>query len=127
MKTHALAVLGVFALALQRYPGQLATAQTIAFATLCTSELLRAFTARSEYHSVFVVGVLSNRALVGAVIASLLLVLLVIYTPWLRPFFDTVALTRSDWLMMLPFCVASPLAMELLKFGFRVHAGASRR
>ena len=52
----ALAVLGVFFLALQRYPGQLAAAQTIAFVTLCSSELIRAFTARSEHHSVFSIG-----------------------------------------------------------------------
>ncbi|MDR0441715.1 MAG: cation-translocating P-type ATPase, partial [Candidatus Accumulibacter sp.] len=42
----ALAVLGVFYLALQRYPEHVMTAQTIAFVTLCASELLRAFTAR---------------------------------------------------------------------------------
>ena len=115
----ALAVLAVFWLALQRYPGQLAVAQTIAFATLCSSELLRAFTARSEYHSIFSIGVLTNRAMVWAVGGSLLLVLLVIYVPFLQPFFDTVPLTAADWLLMLPFVCASPLAMELLKVYFR--------
>ncbi len=120
----ALAVLGVFVLALARYPGQLAHAQTIAFVTLCTSELLRAFTARSEYHSVLSIGVFANRAMVWAVGASLLLMLLVVYTPWLRPFFDTVALTPADWLMLLPFCFASPLAMESLKYVWRRRAWA---
>ena len=115
----ALAVLAVFNLALQRYPDQLAVAQTIAFATLCCSELIRAFTARSEYHSVFSIGVFSNRAMVWAVGGSLLLVLMVIYVPLLRPFFDTVALTLNDWLLMAPFICASPLAMELLKVYFR--------
>lgn len=123
----AFAVLGVFMLALARYPGQLAQAQTIAFVTLCASELLRAFTARSEYHGVLAIGVFSNRAMVWAVGASLLLVLLVVYTPWLRPFFDTVALTPADWLMLLPFCFASPLAMELLKYVRRRRAGAMVR
>lgn len=114
-----LAVLTVFYLALQRYPGQLMAAQTIAFATLCTSELLRAFTARSEYHSVFSVGLFSNRAIVWAVGASFLLVLLVIYVPALQPFFDTVPLTAEDWAFMLPFFLASPIAMETLKVYYR--------
>ena len=115
----AVAVLAVFFLALQRYPGQLMAAQTIAFVTLCASELLRAFTARSERHSVFSIGVFSNRAMLWAVGVSFLLVLMVVYVPFLRPFFDTVPLTANDWLFMLPFFLASPLAMELLKLHFR--------
>ena len=83
----------VFYLALQRYPGQLEAAQTIAFVTLCSSELIRAFTARSEYHSVFSIGVFSNRWMVWAVGVSFLLVLMVVYVPFLRPFFDTVPLS----------------------------------
>jgi len=118
----ALAVLAVFYLALQRYPGQLAVAQTIAFATLCCSELIRAFTARSEHHSVFSIGIFSNRAMVWAVGVSFLLVLVVIYVPFLRPFFDTEPLTVNDWLFMMPFFFASPLAMELLKVYFRSRA-----
>jgi Ca2+-transporting ATPase len=115
----ALAVLSVFYLALQRYPDHLAAAQTIAFAVLCVSELLRAFTARSEYHNVLSIGVFSNRWMVWAVAISLVLVLMVIYVPFIRPFFDTVPLSANDWLAMLPFFFASPLAMELLKFFFR--------
>ena len=115
----ALAILTVFYLALQRYPDQLVAAQTIAFVTLCCSELIRAFTARSEYHSVFSLGVFSNRWMVWAVGVSFVLVLMVVYVPFLRPFFDTVPLTAGDWLFMLPFFFASPVAMELLKVYFR--------
>jgi len=115
----AIAILSVFALGLQRYPGSLEAAQTIAFVTLCVSELVRAFTARSEYHSIFSIGMFSNRWMVWAVGASLLLVLMVVYVPFLQPFFDTVPLTLDDWLMMLPFFFASAIAMELLKVYFR--------
>jgi Ca2+-transporting ATPase len=115
----ALAILTVFYLGLQRYPGHLEAAQTIAFVTLCTSELVRAFTARSEYHSIFRIGVFSNKWMVWAVAASLLLVLVVVYVPFLQPFFDTVPLTLEDWLMMAPFFFASAIAMELLKVYFR--------
>jgi Ca2+-transporting ATPase len=118
----AIAILAVFYLALQRYPEHLATAQTIAFVTLCSSELIRAFTARSEYHSVFSIGVFSNRWMVWAVGVSFLLVLMVVYVPFFRPFFDTVPLTAGDWLFMLPFFFVSPVAMELLKLYFRKRA-----
>ncbi|HYI88060.1 MAG TPA: HAD-IC family P-type ATPase [Burkholderiales bacterium] len=121
----AIAILTVFYLGLQRYPGHLEAAQTIAFVTLCVSELVRAFTARSEYHSIFSIGVFSNRWMVWAVSASLLLVLMVVYVPFLQPFFDTVPLTLDDWLMMLPFFFASAIAMELLKLYFRGRSAAS--
>jgi Ca2+-transporting ATPase len=118
----AIAILTIFYLALQRYPDQLVAAQTIAFVTLCSSELIRAFTARSEHYSIFSIGVFSNRWMVWAVGVSFLLVLMVVYVPFLRPFFDTVPLTLGDWLFMLPFFFASPIAMELLKVYFRKKA-----
>ena len=110
-----LAVIGVFYLALLHYPQQLMAAQTIAFVTLCCSELLRAFVARSEHQSVFALGVFTNRAMVWAVGASLLLVLAAVYVPFLRPFFSTVPLGISDWLLMAPFILASPVTMEIVK------------
>ena len=115
----AIAILAVFYLALQRYPGHLEAAQTVAFVTLCVSELIRAFTARSEYQSIFSIGVFTNRWMVWAVAASFVLVLMVVYVPFLRPFFDTVPLTLDDWLFMLPFFFASPIAMEIVKLYFR--------
>ena len=118
----AIAILTIFYLALQRYPDQLVAAQTIAFVTLCSSELIRAFTARSEHYSIFSIGMFSNRWMVWAVGVSFLLVLMVVYVPFLRPFFDTVPLAFGDWLFMLPFFFASPVAMELLKVYFRKKA-----
>ncbi len=118
----AIAILTAFYLGLQRYPGHLEAAQTIAFVTLCTSELIRAYTARSEYHSVLAIGMFSNKWMNWAVLVSFSLVLAVVYLPFLRPFFDTVPLTLDDWLLMLPFFFASPIAMELLKLHFRRRA-----
>jgi Ca2+-transporting ATPase len=120
----AIAVLAAFYLSLQRYPGNVAAGQTVAFATLCASELLRAFTARSERRSVFSIGVFSNPWMVWAVVASFLLVLLAIYVPFIRPLFGTVPLTFGDWLFILPFCLASPVAMEILKVYFRSRSPA---
>jgi Ca2+-transporting ATPase len=121
----AIAILLVFYFGLQRYPGHLEAAQTMAFVALCTSELIRAYTARSEYHSVLSIGVFSNKWMNWAVMASFLLVVVVVYLPFLNPFFDTVPLTADDWLFMLPFFFASPIAMELLKIYFRSRTGTA--
>ena len=115
----AIAILLVFYLGMGRYPGQIEAAQTMAFVTLCVSELVRAFTARSEYLSVFKIGVFSNRWMVGATAVSFLLVLTVVYVPFLQPFFYTVTLTPDDWLFMLPFFFTSSIAMELVKIYIR--------
>ena len=120
----AIVILTVFYLAMQRYPDSLEAAQTIAFVTLCTSELLRAYVARSEYHSIFSIGVFSNRWMVWATGASFLLVLMVVYVPFIQPFFDAVPPTAEDWLLMAPFFFASPIAMELLKVYFRNRTAA---
>ncbi|MCK9363070.1 MAG: cation-translocating P-type ATPase [Syntrophales bacterium] len=117
--TDAIAILLVFYLGMGRYPGQIEAAQTMAFVTLSLSELVRAFTARSEYLSVFKIGVFSNRWMVGATAVSFLFVLTVVYVPFLQPFFNTVTLTPDDWLFMLPFFFASPIAMELIKIYIR--------
>ena len=123
-----IAILGVFYLAMQRYPDHLEAAQTIAFVTLCTSELIRAFTARSEYHSVFSIGLFSNRWMVGRGRA--------VVRAGARGGVRAVPRSRSstpcrsppdDWLLMLPFFFASPVAMELLKIYFRRRQASPRR
>jgi Ca2+-transporting ATPase len=54
-----------------------------------------------------------------ATAVSFILVLMVTYVPFLRPFFDTVPLTLKDWFLMAPFCFASPVAMEIMKIFMR--------
>ncbi len=113
------AVLFVYYLALNRYPDNVAAAQTTAFVTLSLSELVRAFTARSQRYSLFSIGVLSNRWMVWATAGSALLILLIVYVPFLRPFFDTVPLGIKDWLLMIPFIFSNAVAAEVTKVFFR--------
>ena len=90
-------------------------AATMAFVTLSFSELLRAFTSRSEYISVFKIGFFSNRTMNLAVISSLVLLLGVIYVPFLRPIFDTVALDMQQWEIILPLLLVPSIAAEVTK------------
>ncbi|MFZ2489057.1 MAG: cation-translocating P-type ATPase [Anaerolineae bacterium] len=113
------AVLAVFLIGLRWYPENLHHAQTMAFVTLALSELLRAYTARSERYSVFSVGVFSNRYMQYAVLLSLAIMLLIIYVPALDPIFNTTFLGVRDWLTMLPFLFIPAIAGELAKIPFR--------
>jgi Ca2+-transporting ATPase len=113
------AVLGAYYWALQIYPQQVERAQTIAFVTLCMSELLRAFTARSEHFGIFTIGVFSNKWMLWADGSSALIVLAAVYVPFLQPFFDTVTLSLSDWLLMIPFILLASVAAEITKIYLR--------
>jgi Ca2+-transporting ATPase len=96
--------------------------QTVAFATLTLSELLRAFTARSERISLFKLGVFSNRTMNMAVIFSIVLVIAVIYVPFLNVIFGTVPMTLVEWLWVLPFAVMASIAAEITKIYLRARA-----
>ena len=76
------------------YADQPDVATTMAFVTLSFSELLRAFTARSERYPVYRIGIFSNKYMNLAIVTSLALLLLVVYVPFLQPIFNTAALDR---------------------------------
>lgn len=114
-----LVVLTVFRIGLSWYPDNVHHAQTMAFATLSISELLRAYTARSERHSVFRIGLWSNRYMQYAVATSLAILLAIIYVPTLDPVFNTTFLGPREWLLMLPFLFMPAVAAELTKIPFR--------
>jgi P-type Ca2+ transporter type 2C len=118
-------VLAAYAWALARFPDTLGAAQTVAFITLVISELLRAYTSRSEHHSVFAVGLFSNRWMVWATGASLVLLLLVAYVPFLQPVFGTVSLGPTEWAVILALSLVSPIAAELTKVFVRRKAAAA--
>lgn len=96
--------------------------QTVAFATLTLSELLRAFTARSERISVFKLGVFSNKTMNMAVIFSIIVVIAVIYVPFLQVIFGTVPLALIDWVWILPFSMLASVAAEVTKIYLQARA-----
>jgi P-type Ca2+ transporter type 2C len=120
------AVLGIYYCALMVYPQDTGRAQTIAFASLCMSELLRAFTARSEHYGIFSIGVFTNRWMVLAVLGSAALVFIAIYVPFLSPFFDTTPLSLRDWIMATPFICMASIAAEVTKVFLRRKTAAQR-
>ncbi len=74
--------------------------QTMAFTTLTLSQMGHALAVRSR-ESLFKVGLLSNRALLGAVMLTFVLQLAVIYVPFLQELFKTNALPLDELLLSL--------------------------
>jgi Ca2+-transporting ATPase len=96
-------------------PSDLTLAQTMAFLTLSASELVRSYTARSERASLFRLGVFSNKVMQYAVALSIVLLLGVVYIPFLRPIFRTVPLGIQEWTVILPLLLVPGIAAEITK------------
>jgi P-type Ca2+ transporter type 2C len=77
--------------------GSLRHGQTMAFTTLVLFQLFNVFNARSDVRSAFR-GLFQNRWLWAAVGLSLVLQVVVVYTPFLQPAFSTTPLRIGDWL-----------------------------
>jgi Ca2+-transporting ATPase len=91
-------------------------AESMAFVTLSFSELVRAYTARSERYPLLKIGIFSNRNMNLAVISSLALLLAVIYIPFLQPIFNTTSLGWAQWELVLPLLLLPSIAAELTKY-----------
>ncbi|WP_203362253.1 cation-translocating P-type ATPase [Bacillus sp. REN10] len=89
-----------FMITLKAHPDHLAYAQTVAFATLVTAQLIHVFDCRSE-HSVLARNPFGNLHLIAAVLSSFLLMIAVIYVPSLQPVFHTVPLELREWLLVV--------------------------
>ncbi|MCX6070182.1 MAG: cation-translocating P-type ATPase [Chloroflexi bacterium] len=129
LQTLAIAgvTLGAYFVGLHAHPEQPEFAETMSFATLSFSELLRAFTARSERYPLLRIGVFSNRTMVYAVLSSVLLVAAVLYVPFLQPVFNTVTLGWAQWQLMLPLVLVPAVVAELTKWGTSLRARRAAR
>jgi Ca2+-transporting ATPase len=97
-------------------------ANTMAFVTLSCSELLRAFTARSEYYPILRIGIFKNHWMNLAVVLSLVLILGVVYLPFLQSIFRTEPLGWAQWSEIIPLLIIPSLAAELTKYLFAPRA-----
>jgi Ca2+-transporting ATPase len=91
-------------------------AETLAFATLSISELLRAFTSRSERYPIIKIGIFGNKWMNLAVMASLVMILAVIYLPFFNSIFNTLPMGWTEWEIILPLVLIPSIAAELTKW-----------
>jgi len=95
----AVGTLGLFAYV--RGNGEPARAQTVAFTTLAMFQVFNALNCRSRDKSVFQLGLLANRYLVGALLLSVLLQIAANRLPFMQAALGTVPLTLLDWAMIV--------------------------
>jgi Ca2+-transporting ATPase len=90
--------------------------QTMAFTVLCLSQMGHVMAIRSERESVFKIGLLSNKPLLGAILLTFGLQMMIIYTPFFNKTFRTQPLTLNE--LLITFAVSSIVfcAVEIEKW-----------
>ena len=91
-------------------------ANTMAFATLTFCQLFHAFDVRSEDHSLFHIGILSNPAMNKAFLVGLVMQLSVLCLPPLQRIFQTVTLNPLEWTVVLLLALTPVVLCELTKY-----------
>ena len=97
--------------------GMIATAQTMAFIVLASTQIVQAYNMRSS-HSLFKIGIFSNRNLNLAALASVAMILVVLFTPLSIPF-GIEHLTTELYLIALGLAFVPLVVMELSKALFK--------
>lgn len=104
----------------EKATGELAGGQTMAFAVLALSQTIQAYNMRSD-HSLFQIGVFTNRKLNQAALVSVIMVAAVLFTP-LRIPFGLIVLPWKLYLIALGLILVPLVVMELSKaFGLIRH------
>lgn len=88
--------------------------ESMAFATLALSQLVHAFNIRSS-HSLFRVGFHTNRYMLGAFLASCILMLAVLVLPFLQGVFEVIGMTGTQWGIVAILSIAPLIIMEIAK------------
>ncbi len=91
------------------------TAQTMAFAVLALSELVHVFNLRSNKDSIFKVGLLTNKILLGAIAISASLMLIVLNIPVLHGIFEIKMLTLGEVGIVTLLSFAPLIIVEIFK------------
>ena len=101
------------------FQATLSRAQTMVFVTLVLLEMVNAFNCRSDYHSLFTVGVSKNRFLVAAVIISVAITVAIVQWPPLARLFHTVPLSLNEWLLAAGLSLTLVPVVEISKWLLR--------
>jgi Ca2+-transporting ATPase len=94
-------------------------AQTMVLCTMVLFELFTVLACRSEIHSFFKLGPLSNKWLIYANLGSLALLICVLYIPALNGPFHVVHMGAEDWKWIVPVSVSGFAVVEIVKLIYR--------
>lgn len=91
------------------------TAQTMSFAVLAISQLVHALNVRSNKESIFKIGLGTNKILLLADFASLLLMIIVLCVPAMQNIFSVTHLSMTNWIWVIALAIAPLAIVEILK------------
>jgi len=94
--------------------GDIVAGRTMAFIVLAVSQIVHSFNMRSD-HSLFKIGVFSNKYLNGAAFVSLALMALVVFIPPVTAAFGLVRLSNEMYLIALALALVPILVLEIAK------------
>ncbi len=89
---------------------------TVAFTSLVLVQLINAFSARSFTQSIFKQNPLTNHFLLIAILTSILMVLCIIYIPFLNNILHTTPLIPKDWLVIVIASIIPLIVVEIRKY-----------
>ena len=97
--------------------------QTMVFTTLTLSQMGNALAIRSQRESLFKIGLLSNRAMLSAVLLTFVLQMAVVYVPFFQSIFQTGPLALGDLLVSLLLSTVVFWGVEIQKWLIRRSEG----
>lgn len=111
----ALMTLGAFVYCLYGMDLNLERARTLTFTVLVLAQLFPAFNNRSDRRSIFEIGLMTNKPLLGAVAVSIILQATIVLLPPMHDIFNVVPLDPEHWLLAVAIGILPLVAMELWK------------
>ena len=93
--------------------------QTMVFTVLTLSQIGQVMALRSEDQSLFSLGLLTNKPLLGAVVLTIILQMVTIYVPQLNPIFKTTPLPPFELALCLVASSIVFVAVEVQKWALR--------
>jgi Ca2+-transporting ATPase len=91
-------------------------ARTVTFTVMVTTQLVHAFNCRSDRWSLLQVGLTTNRALIWAIVASLVLQVGILAIPVMRLIFKVTLLPLEDWELLFAMAFLPLIIVETMKW-----------
>jgi calcium-translocating P-type ATPase len=91
-------------------------ATTACLASIIIMQIVNVFLCKTPDRTLFGSAIFSNRLILWGVTLEIILILVIIYTPWGQIIFGTAPIPLSIWLFMLPFGAAMLLLEEVRKW-----------
>ncbi|MDP3902022.1 MAG: HAD-IC family P-type ATPase [bacterium] len=112
-------MIGTLFLFSRYFEADIAKAWTISLTTLAIFQWFNVWNCRSENKSIFKMDWFSNKYLVGATFAVIILQVIAIYMPVMQKILRTVPLEFSEWLLIIPVAASIIVAEESSKLFYR--------